>query len=116
MAVFEVDSTIKSSAAAAFDGMADARNEPKWNTQVSRSTLLSDEPVGDGSRFETVNRGQTYKATITTYERPERLAFTVAGKSIDITATFAFSETDGSTRNHATFDFRPKGVSNSSSR
>lgn len=110
MAVFEVDSTIKASPEASFDAMADARNEPQWNTKVSRSKLLSAEPIGAGSRFETVNRGQAYHATITTYERPNQLAFEVSGKGMDITATFRFRATGDSTASHASFDFRPKGV------
>ena len=109
MAHFEMDSVIAASPEAAFDAMADARNEPQWNSQVSRSELLSGEPIGDGSRFETVNRGQSYQATITTYERPNRLAFDVTGKGMDIRATFAFTATGGGTSNSATFDFTPKG-------
>ena len=109
MAVFEVDSTIKASPEEAFDAMADARNETEWNTAVSRSRLLSDEPIGEGAVFETVNRGQTYQAKIKTYERPSRLVFEVSGKTMDITAAFAFAANDGGTANHATFDFRPKG-------
>ena len=103
MAIFEVSSFIKASPEAAFDLMADARNEPQWNSQVSRSELLSSEPIAEGSRFETVNRGQTYEATITTFDRPSRLTFEVTGKGMDITATFAFtagSRTSRGSRRH----------------
>ena len=109
MAVFQVDSKIKAAAEVAFDAMADARNETEWNSRVSRSQLLSDEPIGEGSQFETVNRGQPYRATITTYERPSRLAFEVTGKNMDITTSFEFAVTPEGTTNHAVFDFRPKG-------
>src|SRR5439155_22825205 len=97
MAVFEVDNIIKASPEAVFDAMADVRNETQWNTQVSRSQLLSSEPIGEGSRFETVNRGQPYVVTITTYERPNRLGFGVTGKGVDITATFEFTAADDGT-------------------
>jgi hypothetical protein len=110
MATFTVDSTIGASAEVAFDLMADARNEPQWNSQVSRSELLTGEPIGEGTRFETINRRQPYQATITSYERPNRLTFEVTGKGLDITATFEMTPAEGGTAsNHATFDFRPKG-------
>jgi uncharacterized protein YndB with AHSA1/START domain len=41
-----------------FDLMADARTEPTWNSQVSETELTTPEPIGSGSRFRTVNRGQ----------------------------------------------------------
>lgn len=94
----------------AFDLMADARNETSWNARVSRSELLSGEPVGLGSRFRTVNRGQEYEATIATYERPRRLSFDVTGKQMDITTSFDIHEHQGTTHLHGTFDFRPKGA------
>src|SRR3954447_14994332 len=75
----------------AFDAMADARNEPRWNSQVSSSELVGDGPVGPGSRFRTANRRQPYDATITTYERPGRLVFEVTGRVMDITASFSFA-------------------------
>jgi hypothetical protein len=94
----------------AFDLMADARNEAKWNSQVSSSELLSGEPVGPGSRFRTVNRREPYDATITEYDRPNRLGFEVSGKRMDISATFTFAEADGGTELDGSFDFRPKGL------
>jgi hypothetical protein len=94
----------------AFDAMADARNETKWNSKVTRSELVSSEPIGQGSRFRTVNRGQTYDATITDYERPSRITFEVTGKQMDITSTFTFAGEAQETAVHGTFDFRPKGA------
>jgi len=46
----------------AFDLMADARNEVRWNLRVSRSELVSGDLIGAGSRFLTVNRGQECEA------------------------------------------------------
>jgi len=94
----------------AFDAMVDVRNEVHWNSKVTRSELLSDEPIGQGSRFQTVNRGQLYDATITEYERPTRITFEVTGKQMDITTTFTFTENSQGTALHGEFDFRPKGL------
>lgn len=90
--------------------MADARNEPQWNSRVPRSELISGEPIGMGSRFLTVNRGQEYNAEITVYERPQRLVYDVTGKGMDITAEFQFSSDGAGTRMEERLDFRPKGA------
>ena len=94
----------------AFDLMADARNETEWNSQVSRSELVGDGPIGLGTRFVTVNRGRPYDATISTYERPGRLGFAVSGTQMDIGASFEFAADGDGTRYRAEFDFRPKGA------
>ena len=54
---FSAESDIARSPDEVFDRMADARNEPSWNTQVSRSDLVSGGEVGPGAKFVTVNRG-----------------------------------------------------------
>jgi uncharacterized protein YndB with AHSA1/START domain len=95
--------------ATVFDLMADARNETRWNASVSRAELVSDEPIGVGSRFIVVNRGREDEATITVFDRPERLEFAVASKAMDIDITYTFAESDGTTTAVGNFDARPKG-------
>ena len=107
---FEVSSTVNVGPEAAFDAMADARNETKWNSKVTRSDLVGNEPISQGSTFQTVNRGQTYDATITDYQRPTRLTFEVTGRQMDITTTFVFRAEGGATILDGSFDFRPKGL------
>jgi len=106
---FSAQSDISRSPEEVFDRMADARNEPAWNSQVSSSELVSDGQVGPGSRFVTVNRGKSYDATITTYERPGRLVFEVTGKPLDITASFTISPQGEGAHVESRFNFRPKG-------
>jgi len=108
--MFDVSRALATSSEVAFDAMADARNEVRWNSKVTRSDLVSGEPVQQGSRFQTVNRGQTYDATITEYQRPSRLTFEVTGKQMDITTTFTFSADGQGTLLRGEFDFRPKGL------
>lgn len=92
-----------------FDLMADVRNEPEWNSQVSKAELRSGEPVGLGSRFMTVNRGQEYEAVITGYTRPSDLTFEVSGKAMTIQGRVVF--TGDAARSHldAEFDMQPRG-------
>jgi hypothetical protein len=93
-----------------FDLMADARNETVWNSQVTSSELVSGEPIGQGSRFVTVNRGQSYDATITTYDRPDEIAFDVVGKTLRIVGRFRFTGAGESTVVRASFDMQPRGI------
>jgi hypothetical protein len=53
----------------AFDLMADVRNEPGWNSQVSRTELKSGESIAAVSPFVIVNRGEAFDATISTHDR-----------------------------------------------
>jgi hypothetical protein len=92
-----------------FDLMADARNEAAWNSKVSRSELVSGEPIGLGTRFLTVNRGQAYDAAITTYDRPDEIVFDVVGKTLRILGGFRFSDDSGSTVVRASFELTPAG-------
>jgi uncharacterized membrane protein len=105
----DVDVTVNKPAEQVFDAMSDVRNEPTWNSQVSKSELVSDEPIGMGTRFRTVNRGQEYDGVITEYDRPQRLAFTVSGRAMTIQGSLAFADADGATRVTGTFVLDPKG-------
>jgi hypothetical protein len=93
-----------------FDLMADARHEPKWNSQVSTTELTSSEPIGAGTTFRTVNRGQPFTATITRFDRPDRLTYDVVGKSMTIVGDLSFSGDTGGTSLDATFDMQPRGL------
>ena len=44
--------------------MADVRNVTRWNDSVSRSELTSDDLIGRGSKFLTVNKSQEQDVTI----------------------------------------------------
>jgi len=91
------------------DLMADARNELAWKSKVSRSELISNEPIGTGTEFKTTNRGQPYVAFITTYDRPDQVGFNVGGKAMEIDASMRFADSADGTRMAAQFDLQPKG-------
>jgi hypothetical protein len=92
-----------------FDLMADARNEPRWNSQVSETDLTSAEPIGAGTTFRTVNRGQEYVATITEFDRPRDFTYEVVGKTMEITGRMSFVGAGAGTHVEGTFDMRPQG-------
>jgi hypothetical protein len=89
--------------------MADTRNEPTWNSQASAAELASGEPIGQGTEFTTVNRGQTYRATLVEYDRPRHLGFDVVGKTMSIHGSLDFAEQGEGTVLNGSFDFTPHG-------
>ena len=94
----------------AFDLMADVRRLTEWNDGASEAEMSSAEPIGPGSTFAVVNRGQRMTSTITTFDRPQRLEFFVAGKAMDVEATFDFQIATAGTQLQIGFEPAPKGV------
>lgn len=96
--------------ATAFDVMADVRRLTDWNQGVSRAEMTSAEPIGKGSQFIAVNRGQEMTSTITTYDRPNRLDFSVTSKALDVAGMFRFTGAEEGTQLAIEFDPHPKGI------
>jgi len=94
----------------AFDLMADVRNLPRWNEGASRAELLTEEPIGQGTRFVTVNRGQEMTSEVTRFDPPDRLDFDVTSRFMDVGSAFTFTPADGGTTLAIEFEPRPKGV------
>jgi len=92
-----------------FDTLADLRNEKHWNSRVTTAELRSAEPIGAGSRFAVVNGGTAYDVTITTYDRPTRLALEASGNP-DLTIAYTLTPTGDGTDLQSDFDFRPSGA------
>ena len=96
----------------AFDLMADVRNEARWNDDVSRAEMTTNEPVGRNSRFVTHHGrplGQI-EATITEFDRPERLGFSATSKRMDLVVSLTFTGTGSGTLLHGIYEPKPKGV------
>lgn len=96
--------------ATAFDLMADVRKLTDWNEGASRAEMTSTGPIGKGSQFIAVNRGQEMKSTITRFDRPERLDFSVSNKALDVGASFYFTDADKGTELVIEFDPEPRGI------
>ncbi len=80
MAQIEGEIMIARPAAEVFDFVADERNEPRFNRQMSSAELLTPEPIGSGSRFHAAMRmmRRTVDMTVefTQFERPRLLGLT----------------------------------------
>lgn len=94
----------------AFDLMADVRRITDWNEGASTSEMTSTGPIGKGSQFVTVNRGQEMSSTITRFERPERLDFSVTSRALDVAGMFRFTGAEEGTQLAIEFDPHPKGI------
>jgi uncharacterized protein YndB with AHSA1/START domain len=109
VAAFTDELRIDAPAGTVFDLLADARNELRWNDGVSRVELLTDEPIGQGSRFLVEDRRGEHAVTIAVFDRPERIEWALTGERMDVAIRYAFMETAGGTTVVGTFEARPKG-------
>ena len=94
----------------AFDLMADVRRLTEWNDGASTAEMLGAGPIGEGTQFVAVNRGQEMQSTITRFDRPELLEFAVTNKALDVDASFQFTGTASNTELVIEFEPHPKGV------
>lgn len=101
---------IKCPAAKAFDLMADARNELRWNSGVTKVELKSGEPIGEGTQFVVVDKRGQHAVRITTHNRPNELSFTVQADNMDVDINYVLTEADGETTMTGRFNARGKGM------
>jgi hypothetical protein len=101
---------IKCPAAKAFDLMADARNETRWNSGVSEVELKSGEPISVGTQFTVVDKRGQHDAKITAHNRPEELSFVVHGAKMDIDIDYVLTEANGVTTMTGRFNAKGKGL------
>ncbi len=97
-----------------FDFVADERNEPRYNPKMRRAELISEEPIGVGTRFraETVSMGRAVVMVIefTGFERPRRIEETVHMSSMDLQGGLTFEPVPEGTRMQWAWDLKPRGM------
>jgi hypothetical protein len=92
-----------------FDFVADERNEPRYNDQMTAVELLTPEPIGRGSRFhaqlQMLGRPVDLTVELTGFERPRRLASTSwsqprgrRGRPLHTEGALTFDPVSGGTR------------------
>ena len=95
-----------------FDFAADERNEPKYNPQMTLAEMVTQAPIGMGSRFHCVMTGaRAADMTIeyTEFDRPRRLASTTHISSMDINGTLLFEPQGQSTKMKWLWNIEPRG-------
>lgn len=94
--------------------VADERNEPMYNPALLRADLLTEEPVGVGSRFTAVHssgRGPIEMTVeITQYDPPRRIASVTTASWAEIRGAVTFEPVGEATRMRWAWDVRPKGL------
>ena len=84
-----------------FDFVADARNEPKYNPQMTLAEMVTQGPIGLGSKFHSVMTGALaadMTIEFTEFDRPRRLGSTTHLSNMDIDGTLLFEPQGQSTK------------------
>ncbi len=96
-----------------FEVVADERNEPKYNPALLSVDLLSEGPVGVGTRFRAVHmsgRGpMEMTVELTEYDPPRRIASVTRTSWAEIRGAVTFVQSGDATRMSWSWDVRPKG-------
>ncbi len=110
----EGDVLIKRPIEEVFDYVADARNEPRYNPQMTSAEKVTDGPIGVGTKFRSVMTGTrlTVPMTVefTEFDRPRRIAETAHMANMDVTGALFFEPEDGGTRMKWVWDLKPRGL------
>jgi carbon monoxide dehydrogenase subunit G len=97
-----------------FDFVADERNEPKYNPKMTTVTLLTEEPIGVGSRFHAtlMLRGRPITMTVefTEFVRPRRLASVTTTGPMDTVGALSFEPSGTGTLMTWSWHIKLRGV------
>jgi hypothetical protein len=111
----EGDIVIGRSVEEVFDFVADERNEPKYNPQMTRAEKVSPGPIGVGTRFHSVMTGMGRAAEMTieftAFDRPTRLGSATYLSNLEINGVLLFESVPEGTRMKWIWDLEPRGFS-----
>jgi hypothetical protein len=97
-----------------FDFVADERHEPRFNPRMVHAELISEGPIGLGTRFRTelqaMGRTMPMIVEFTAYERPRRLASVTRSSMMETEGELTFESAPGGTRMRWSWDVRPRGA------
>jgi uncharacterized protein YndB with AHSA1/START domain len=94
-----------------FDVVADTRNEPSYNPDMTRVELLTPEPIVAGTRFRAfMGKAATpMLVELSEVDRPHRLGSRTTSSLMDTSGTLTFTEDGGGTSMRWDWQVRPKG-------
>lgn len=97
-----------------FDFVADERNEPRYNHEMVRCELVTEEPIGQGSRFhaEISMRSRPVQIIIefTDFQRPRLLASASHLSTMEIEGRLTFDPVSAGTRMSWSWELHPRGA------
>jgi uncharacterized protein YndB with AHSA1/START domain len=113
MARIEGEIVIERPVEEVFDFVADERNEPRYNPRMLSAELVSEAPIGSGSRFraelKTPGRTMPMIVEFTGFDRPRRLASTTHSSMMETTGALTFAPRADGTLMRWSWDVRPRG-------
>ena len=95
-----------------FDFVADECNEPKYNPQMTLAEMVTQGPIGLGSKFHCVMTGAgatDVAVEFTEFVRPRRLGSTSHISNMDINGTLLFEPQGQSTKLKWLWNIEPRG-------
>lgn len=96
-----------------FDFVADERNEPKYNPQMTLAEMVSQGPIGVGTKFHVMTTGVGRAADMTIeyteFDRPRRLGSATHMSNMDINGTLVFEAQGQSTKMKWLWNIEPSG-------
>lgn len=93
-----------------FDRVADSRHEPSYNPAMTSCELLTPEPIGVGTQFRAVMRGQApMLVTLIEYDRPVRLGSRTTSAQMETAGALVFSWDGTATLMRWDWQVRAKG-------
>jgi hypothetical protein len=96
-----------------FDFVADERNEPLYNPEITSVELLTGGPIRRGSRFRAVQqrrRAVAMEIEWTGFDRPRRLASATRLSAMEIDGALTFERVHDGTRMRWSWEIRPRGT------
>jgi polyketide cyclase/dehydrase/lipid transport protein len=107
------DIIIERPTADVFDFVADERNEPQYNPQMTRADKVTGGPIGVGTKFHSVMTGVGGAADITIefteFDRPRRIAEATHMPNMDIKGVLTFEPVAQGTRMRWLWQLQPRG-------
>lgn len=95
-----------------FDFVADERNEPQYNPPMTLAEMVTQGPIGVGSKFHCVMTGvrpADMTVEFTEFDRPRRLGSTTHISNMDINGTLLFEPQGQSTKMKWLWNIEPRG-------
>lgn len=97
-----------------FDFVADQRNEPAYNPDMTSSEKLTEGPIGVGTRYRALTEGYgrptPLAIEVTGYERPRLIDTSTHMEQMDIHGGVTFEEIPGGTRMSWSWNLHPAGA------
>jgi uncharacterized membrane protein len=103
--------TISAPIETVFDTVADSRNEPSFNSDMKSVELLTQEPIGQGTRFRALIGQQRMEmlVEVTEYDRPRRLGSRTTSDLLETAGAITFTPNGEATAMEWDWKVRPKG-------